>query len=511
MDVATRQAAREDSAGATARIAVALLAVAMAGVAAVACFAADMGPDEGIWNYIRRAWACHGQAPYRDAVDDKTPGIFILFAASAGLLGPNVWLPRLLGCLAVGVASLAVYRIAASLLDRRAGVFAMVLFALSMSWWLLDGPFAAQTETFMVMFQSLALVAVIAAHRTRRQGRRAAGMLAAGLCMGLAISFKQVALFGVVGLFALRLCLGRRPDGGRGLLADTLLAGAGALAGVGVSLVPLLASGVTPAEYLRGAWLVFLGPAAVNYSTSAAERLAGFRQAWMGTRMLLWAPLLALLLLQCRRARALGVPVAGVGLWILFDFLGVNASGNYFGHQFKQVVPSLAVAAGIAVSVLIARVALGKARGRWLSVSAFAAVVIAFLPYKSLNRALFVPLPPDEPRMLGTWIRDRTRPGDHVFLAGDCTSGCTQALAYSQRLAASRYFFWTFFDLPEARRAVLDDLDAKGPRLVLWHKHRSKSLPPWLMEKLESMAGPSYERLPDRHGFAVLQRREEDR
>lgn len=488
-------------------ITVASIALAVGAVAAVACFAADMGTDEGIWNYMGRAWGSYGYAPYRDAVDDKTPGIFILFAVSARLFGVNVWFPRLLGCLATAAGSVVVYRIARDLLDHRAGVFAMAFFGLSMSWWLLDGPFAAQTETFMVLFVALSALAVISAQRAQRRRWSLAGMFAAGLAMGFAISFKQIAVFSAAGLFLLYLCV-RRP--GR-LLADSILVCAGVAAAVGVSLIPLLAGGVGVWQYIQGAWLVYFGPVAISYNTSAAERIGGFRHAWLETGMLLWIPLLCLFFLQYRRAGAVGVPVAGVGLWILLDFLGVNVSGNYYGHQFKQVVPPLAVASGIAVSLLIRRFAHGKSQSNWPITFAFATVIILFLPYESLRRALISGPRRDHHRILGRWVHDRTGPGDCVFIVGDAGTGGTQVLAYSDRPAASRYFSWTFVELPQARRVVPNDFAAKRPRFVLWHKDSSYKLPTWLTEQFESMARRQYQHLPDRFGYAILERRDEER
>ena len=487
------------------RITVASVALAVAVVAGAACFAANMGTDEGIWNCLGQAWVHYDQAPYRDIVDDKTPGIFILFAVSARLFDVNVWFPRLLGCLAVSGGSVVVYRIARDLLDHRAGIFAMVLFGLSMSWWLLDGPFAAQTETFMVLFVSLSALAVISAQRAQRRRWSLTGMFAAGLAMGFAISFKQIAVFSAAGLFLFYLCVRKR---GR-FPADSILVCTGIIIAVGVSLIPLLAGGVGVWEYIRGAWLLYFGPVAVSYSTSAADRVVGFRRAWSQTGMIMWAPLLCLFFLQYRRARYACIPVVGIGLWVLFEFVGVNISGNYHGHQFKQVIPPLAVASGIAISLLIRRFARSESQSRLSAICALAAVVVFFLPYESFRRALISGPPKDYPRMLGTWLRDQTGPDDYVFVAGDSGSGCTQIIAYSRRPAASKYFFWTFLAIPQARRVVLNDFAARRPMFVLWHKNSSYILPPWLADEFESMTRQSYQRLPDRFGYAILKRRDE--
>ena len=47
------------------------------------------------------------------------------------------------------------------------------------------------------------------------------------------------------------------------------------------------------------------------------------------------------------------ISLAYVCVYDLFDFLGTNASGYYYGHQIKQLLPSLSIIGGVCFTVFI--------------------------------------------------------------------------------------------------------------------------------------------------------------
>ena len=87
-----------------------------------------MGIDEGVWSYIGTAWSKFGIAPLKGALDDKTPGIHIIYAVSNFLFGVNAWCPRLIGCMALTWSGFIVYSITSKLRDHFAGILAMLVF-----------------------------------------------------------------------------------------------------------------------------------------------------------------------------------------------------------------------------------------------------------------------------------------------------------------------------------------------------------------------------------------------
>ncbi len=49
------------------------------------------GRDQGLYHYVGREWFLHGQLPYRDLFEQKTPGIFIVHGVSNVLFCDVSW------------------------------------------------------------------------------------------------------------------------------------------------------------------------------------------------------------------------------------------------------------------------------------------------------------------------------------------------------------------------------------------------------------------------------------
>ena len=144
--------------------------------------------DEGGYAYI--AWRLeHGELPYREWFDQKPPGIFLAYRLALAAPGDPVPAIRGLAALASAGAALALYLLARRLLGAPAAAFAALLLA-----WLSADPFLqgpiANTELFMLPWLVLANAAFLAA---ARGGRRVLPALLAGVFVGLATCFKQVA------------------------------------------------------------------------------------------------------------------------------------------------------------------------------------------------------------------------------------------------------------------------------------------------------------------------------
>jgi Dolichyl-phosphate-mannose-protein mannosyltransferase len=417
-----------------------------------------MGNDEGIWSYIGRIWAQEGVPPYAGAVENKTPGIFGLYAISWILFGVNVHFVRALGIIAVLLTAWTVYQIGKALAGHLAGVFGMLIFGLTMSWHVLDGHYPAQTETFMVLFSTLSFYGVIKGAASRHWKRWG---LAAGFSMGLAIAFKQIAVTTALALGVFFLLSARPVLTPRKRLGGIALIGLGIGLATLLSLVPLWLSGVTFDEYVRGAWLLLLNQGS---SASVQDHISGFGNVWGNSRMVLFYPGLALLLFRKRPFRQ--ASFAGLGVWLFFDFLGANSSGIYWGHQLKQIVPSLSVLTGVLLGDLFARP--GQEKGvavRHASTAVFAIVLMMF-PYRSLARNVYLNTlrVPDVHKEIGRWLKDHTTGRDLVYIAG---SEGNPILSYSERVSASAYFNSLFVTSGADRERLLADLAEKPPAYIL--------------------------------------------
>lgn len=399
----------------------------------VAC-SAPMGNDEGIWNYISRLWVKENLPPYVGGLENKTPGIFLLFGFSNFLFGVNFWFPRLLGIISLIIATVFVYKIGKELHSKTAGIFGMLIFGLTMTWPFVDGTYIAQTESFMILFTILAF------HTLIKMPQR---FFLIGLFLGLAISFKQVAIFDALAIFFI-INFFRKAR-----LKDNIFLLLGIICATFLALLPLLLSGTHLSDYFYGAWRLLL----YGDHFSLNERVRLFIKIWSGpeARLLLFLPLLFIVVAQKRDY------FWPLFVWAVFCFLGVNLSGNYYGHQFKQLVPPIALMSGIFIADLI---------GRPKLISFAAAVVfLLWLPVDMLKFDFVMPNKlADSRRDLGLLLNKETIKGDYVYIYG---RGGNPVMAYSDRKSSSRYFNSFFINNGAEKKELLNDLVKNQPKYIL--------------------------------------------
>lgn len=162
------------------------------------------GRDQGLYHYVAREWVLRGSIPYKDVLDHKTPGIYLLHALAVLLFGETMWGIRVLEALGV----LAFGLVAGALTTPRgephpagargAGMLAAVVFYFGY----FDFWSTAQSE---VWYAGLGMCAVLAARRVERTDRAAALV---GLFAGVAVLMKPPSVWFVVvalAVLALRL------------------------------------------------------------------------------------------------------------------------------------------------------------------------------------------------------------------------------------------------------------------------------------------------------------------
>ncbi|MHB0937672.1 MAG: ArnT family glycosyltransferase [Armatimonadota bacterium] len=450
------------------------LTVLLAGVLASVAFATQnraMYNDEAIWTYVARAWVHYGLPPYIGTVENKTPGIFYLFAVSDLLTGLNFWFPRLLGILASALTGYGLFAIGKRLWGRGAGLLAMLLYGLTtVSAARMDAPFTAQTETFMLAFSVLAVYLLVTTRQAQTLRQHLPAVFLAGCSLGAAIAFKQTAVITAAGLLFLYLSL--KPPLARTFPAVTrdclLFAGGGVLATF-VSLVPLLLSGVSVGDYLQGAWLLLAGS-----GSSVSDLTVRMNRAlWVmeSADLQIYLVLLMVLIAVYKRLPA-SVPIAGLLAWYAFELFAVNSSGTYWGHQLRQALPPLALLGGMAWWALIKANFTREPVLRWshyaligLAIALIWTPPLGWWPLSAQSRAA---------KRAYTWVNRHTGEQDYVYTLGVLSAN--QILAYSQRRASSRYFNQYFMKTPGVEAEMRRDLAEKAPTYLVVEMNRSLSL-----------------------------------
>ena len=452
-----------------------------------------MNNDEGMWSYIGRIWVENNMPPYIGAVENKTPGIFVLFAVSHILFGTNYMFARLLGVTAILLSSFTIYLIGKKLHTPQAGIFSMTIFGLTMSWHLLDGAAAAHTETFMVLFSTSSFYLIIQGKGSRNWKY---WVFFAGLSMGLALAFKQIAITTTLALGIFFLVYDDSIQTARERMIGLFIVALGMVIATFFTLVPLLVSGVSLKEYVDGAWLILLNPGS---SAEFARHAEGFLNTWLNTRIVVFYPFFLLLIFErdLLRERCF----MGLLAWMFCDFVGVNLSGHSYGHQIKQIMPSASLIFGIILGNTVTRRFSESSVTARQALALLMILVVLLLPYKQWAVNLYKKMTgyTDIKMSLASFLEKNTGKNDYIYIAGHDGN---PALSCSGRISSSKYFNTIFVTGDTEKKQLMSDLKARPPLYFL--------SPPLIMPELEIHTADQYELLPmktEYAGFYVFKRK----
>ena len=455
----------------------------------VPSLAQPMGPDQGLYAYVGDRILKHELA-YRDAWDQKPPGVHYVYAALRAISHRDVVVPAADLAAAAVVAAL-LWAIGTRLGGSAAGGLAAVLFLL------LSDPamdryggvrVRAQAETFIALAVAGALAMTLAGTRAKR-----VRLIAAGLLIGAAFTLKYNAgLYGLTVLAAVALTGGLT-------LTEAMVVTAGA------AVIPI----VTLTMFWRGGALTDLYQATIAYNLrysgeTYASRLDMLRYlATFPIHHARVSPLwfvgglgcLVLIVMGIRK-RPLWLPVAWVATACVS--IGINGSRE-LPQYFVQAAPALALAAGLGAAVALERAHMIV---RWI-----AALLVAYGCWRAGSEPFPLKLASSvwhdtsyligrvdrrthlaryggaretdkysalDNLDIGTFLARKTSPEETVYVFGFSPG----AYAYADRRSASR-FFWSRpvildFNHENPRYGVAglrDDLERTRPAYVILQQH----------------------------------------
>jgi hypothetical protein len=426
--------------------------------------------DEGEYAYIAQHWLAGGFVPYRDAFDQKPPGVFAAYAAAFVVAGESVRGIRIFHLAWMAATALLVGRLGARVAGPLAGAFAAFAFAaLGASPALLGA--TANTEMFLLLPMLASLLACLRARENGGLGL----FLAAGALAGATVLFKQVAALFV--LFALGLAL-RRPDAGAPGAPTRARVGIAFAAGVALTLTPVVlgfAAAGGLGAFLDAAVLHNLGystavPVAQGLSNLARElaRQAGsFAPVWLLAGLSLATPLAL-----DRERRGL------LGGWLAVCFAALSVGFYYREHYFVLALPPLCVLAGAGAAGVLRRTA-GVGPAPALAAGLALLAGIAAPPALAnrwtwtedpvgISRRLYGRNPFPESPEVARLVRDACPPGERVLVLGSEP----QILFHAGRRSATRYIITYPLAGSDARASLrqkeaIDELRAAPPACVV--------------------------------------------
>jgi 4-amino-4-deoxy-L-arabinose transferase-like glycosyltransferase len=421
--------------------------------------------DEGEYAYI--AWRLGaGETPYLDWFDQKPPGVFLAYRVALALPGDPVVAIRAVGALFCAGSAVALFALVRALIGTAAaGVAALLLVFLSADP-RLEGPIA-NTEIFMAPWILVAALLSLRAFGTARP-RFALGF-AAGLSLGVAVAFKQVAAVNAPLLLALFWL--RAPRGER--LASTARftgALAAGMATIWAAIALWFAARGGFAAALDAIVLHNLAYAADLPLAVRAAALAYYGAPLLPSQGVAW--LFAAIGLAVLARRADRFPACFLGGFALANALGVAASGFFFPHYFQQLLPAIAALAAAAIA------GAGEAVPRWrvaaggaLAIAPLAIAAIGFgrLDPAEASQRIYPDYSFDAMPAIGAEVAALTAPDERVFVFG----AEPEVLFHARRVSASRYIFLFpvfggFADADARQREVIAELEAAPPASIVW-------------------------------------------
>ena len=352
--------------------------------------------DEGGYAEVARLWS-HGAVLYQGAWVDRPQGLLIIFRAMLHVDGGSAEALRALaaiaGALVVAMTMVVTARLAGRIPATIAGLAMATVGA---------APFIESFTLSGELLASFFAVASLLAFVLYLERSAPGWLIAAGLLTGCAVLVKQSAFDGGAAAAVYLVCTRRR---GGIAPAAALVAGA---------FVPVVIAAAT-AQSFHDWWY-----AMVTYRDQADSILTGSFHARLDqARQSLPAAerglgVLALLALAgWRRWPLLGV------LWLGFAALAVLGGGNFHNHYYQQMVPPLALLAGVGGAELAHR-----RRPAWAAVVAVALAATVFVTAPlwfdspdAQARTIF----PDDPHLRADaavvrYVRAHTRPGQRIFV-----------------------------------------------------------------------------------------------
>lgn len=461
-----------------------------------------MNYDEGQWNYIGRAWLQKGVPPYAGAMENKNPGIYLLYGFSNILFGVNFWFPRILGIVSLTLCAVLVFKIVRYLHSHFAASLAMILFGFAITWKSIGGRLTAQTESFMILFILLSFYVMLKLKDQPNKNRYLAGLFTSGILMGIAIYFKQIAIISVLPLFGFYFMHTSKASSiQKRRMSDFLVILGGILCFTVIGLIPIILSKLSFMDYLKGAWLIFTKEGTPT-SFPPKERFERFIHTFKETKLILFYPLLFAFVVQRSKLVKRDIPFSGILLWIATDVLSIMLSGIYSTYQLKLLLPSFSVASAIGLSTLLESDFISaKIRpahyGQIILIIFILWVPIYLEPVAALKNALMASPQNDrsaelcgqpfskpnenDRKQLGLWIKEITAEEDLVYIAGYGAP----VQAYSERISPTRYFDGMFARLPQAADEIRGDLVSSPPKLILIPRFDAYKL--WVTDHMKNM------------------------
>lgn len=468
--------------------------------------------DEGDYAHVAQRLLA-GDRLYVDVFDNKPPAVHGTFALAQWLFGDTDHSIRWLGIIASLASLAAVTACARQVFTAGTALWVAVLFC-----FLNVEPRSHSHITKIELFTTPFLLAALALALRYLATRRLLWISLAGLCVGVATSFKPWFMFHVP-LLMLVAWRGLEPaDASAGVLWRgrlwrwVAIGAAAALPGL-ITLGWLLAQGNMSAAWealvvynsnLARSEMPSANPL-VHWSRQAVELATGDSLRSM-LLPLWWVGIVFAFLLALRRDKPGRQGWQLLGGWTVLMLLEVTSGPRLSTYYFGPLLPLVAMTTVCGIELLTARKIVG-----WYALNALLGLLILvhtvrdylLLNDSEINRAMWGHDVYKDFRTLGRQLRVIVPPNEQIYMWGFDTINY-----YSQRRSGSRYHcVWPGSFTARMMEQLVEDVIRNRP-MVFYENHAYPQMPPRLKQFLQENYVPVAEAglftlnvLKEKHGL----------
>ncbi|HEY8734538.1 MAG TPA: glycosyltransferase family 39 protein, partial [Puia sp.] len=275
--------------------------------------------DESMWHYIGRNWFRNGLVPYSGGVDNKSPLIFVIFGISDWLFGVNYWFPRVVGIAVQSAGIFWLFKIATNTMDRRAGMFAIMFYGLSLLWRSTGGKYVSYTETYAITCIIISVYFSIVCSAKRHA-------FIGGVFSGLGLGFRLTAIFGILPMMIFTL----KKDS-----KSALYYFGGIMASIAFLILLFSLAGIKVNDFLFYGLADNFGAGSVT-ARSFAWKSQQFANGFFYSEIILFYPAIIAYFILKRKIDFLEA-------WLVSEFCGIIILGTYDPSHFKNLLPVMSL------------------------------------------------------------------------------------------------------------------------------------------------------------------------
>jgi hypothetical protein len=430
--------------------------------------------DEGEYAYIAQRWLA-GELPYQTSFNQKFPGSFLAYAAIITCLGESPaaihWGTQIWSMVTITL----VFLLGRKMFSAPAGVTAAAFTALMVGDFGVHGN-AANTETFAILFFVASVLAALnAVERASLAWSFAAGALGAAGMM-----CKQPGLFNLAFVFLYVCWCSKR----RVPRAIAVVVGAAVI--LGLVFLYFAANGAWAAFSDNTIWHNFSYASRIPleaYPEMFLLSLYHFLESfWPVCLLAAWGVLGSVVRKRSATTDESQDPnlrskCSMLLVWLGFCFLAVSVGGYFREHYFIQIIPTVALLAGLGTTLIAPP---QSTRKLWQALPYVLCGVVALI---MINETLWYYRPgsgdekcreiygnspfADSPE-IARFIAANSTPEDSVLVMGSEP----QILYYAKRRSATRYilaypFMTPFPDTAARQKSVMEEVRRNNPKFVV--------------------------------------------